>query len=1068
MASLVIQAAVSYAVSWAISQLTPTQNVQGPRLSNLKVQTSTYGNSIPRVYGAARMAGNMIWSLPILETSHKQTSGGKGGGGPGVTQETYTYSQTFAVAVCDGPIVGIRKIWANGELIYNVDSAASVSVVGAAGQWSSLALYNGSETQTADPTIQTYVGAANTPAYRGTAYVVFDGMQLEKYGNRPPNLEFEVVAHGSVSSPVVVRNVTSVAIPGIGDLAYVYSGIAKNGTVTFVSCQTTITSVSRYTATFDLDMNFLSHTPPQSSYPYSLPTNGSFVQNNPRWYYSGGGLSGYQFTSSAAAWTDVDTYFGFGATYSGHSFYWPAEFLTVGYSYPGAASMYAGGYIWIATDMYNVANNYLARYGFTDGVPNSNADFARPLPGDNTTPARYEPLLYDDIIGRRLYVQMYAQGAGITDHLLFRYDYDGNRLNTWTFPKATYPNFPGVFAVSDGRYCSVGGVYGVTGYQAHPGFVADIHDDDTFTVVTASATPPTYGLPSVTGLRGVALSITATVVYGGVVTATPQNVSDVLAAEVALVAPLTAGDIDATSVTDTIDGYVVAQRQSVRASIEPLGQMFYFDAVESDNKIKFVKRGGAVSVVIPEDDLAAHGYGSQMPDQIVTTRKQEVDLPLEVSVGYMASGSGYQQGAQYSRRLTTNSVRVDSLTYAASLSDAKAKNVADVMLYSAWAAREVFKFVTSREYSYLDPTDIVQTSKGPITYTMRLTSKDEQNGMETWEAEAEDVSVYTQSSSSSATPPSPVTITQFGPTDLLLMDIPLLRDADDGYGFYAAACGLLSGWSGAALYKSTDNEASWYAFGDGLFNPSAIGQASTALGSFAANIFDETNSVTVVLAYGTMSSTTEVNVLNGANAVLIGDEVLQFKTATLVATNTYTLTGLLRGRRGTEWAVGTHAIGDRVALLSSTTTYRLSDGSSELGLTRQYKGVSFGTALSDATSQDFADTGVCLKPYSPVHVGGGRNAAGDLTLTWQRRTRVGGAWNDYVDASLGETSESYEVDVMSGSTVKRTITGISSPTTSYTAAQQTTDFGSPQSSVTVNVYQISSTVGRGYAGNGVV
>jgi hypothetical protein len=65
---------------------------------------------------------------------------------------------------------------------------------------------------------------------------------------------------------------------------------------------------------------------------------------------------------------------------------------------------------------------------------------------------------------------------------------------------------------------------------------------------------------------------------------------------------------------------------------------------------------------------------------------------------------------------------------------------------------------------------------------------------------------------------------------------------------------------------------------------------------------------------------------------------------------------------------------------------------------------------------------------------------------------------------LSEEAERYEVEIMQGVTLKRTIIGLTTPTTIYTAAQQVTDFGSAQSSVLVNVYQLSAAVGRGYAG----
>lgn len=57
------------------------QNIEGPRIDDLSVQTSTYGAPIPLVYGTMRISGNVIWSTPLKETrTVKRSSGGKGGG----------------------------------------------------------------------------------------------------------------------------------------------------------------------------------------------------------------------------------------------------------------------------------------------------------------------------------------------------------------------------------------------------------------------------------------------------------------------------------------------------------------------------------------------------------------------------------------------------------------------------------------------------------------------------------------------------------------------------------------------------------------------------------------------------------------------------------------------------------------------------------------------------------------------------------------------------------------------------------------------------------------------------
>jgi hypothetical protein len=46
--------------------------------------------------------------------------------------------------------------------------------------------------------------------------------------------------------------------------------------------------------------------------------------------------------------------------------------------------------------------------------------------------------------------------------------------------------------------------------------------------------------------------------------------------------------------------------------------------------------------------------------------------------------------------------------------------------------------------------------------------------------------------------------------------------------------------------------------------------------------------------------------------------------------------------------------------------------------------------------------------------------------------------------------------------------GLNSPTAEYSAAEQTSDFGSLQSSVAVKIYQLSGIVGRGYPKDAVI
>jgi hypothetical protein len=171
------------------------QDYQGPRLGDLSVQTSTEGASLPLVYGTMRIAGNVIWSTGLTEASKKKDVGGGSGGG-GNSYTTYSYSTDCAVALCEGTITGVSRIWADTKLIYDASYTAKLEALRASNK-SKIRVYTGSETQLCDPLIQAVEGT--DLAYRGTAYVVFEDLQLADYGNRLPNFSFEVVKNGSLS-----------------------------------------------------------------------------------------------------------------------------------------------------------------------------------------------------------------------------------------------------------------------------------------------------------------------------------------------------------------------------------------------------------------------------------------------------------------------------------------------------------------------------------------------------------------------------------------------------------------------------------------------------------------------------------------------------------------------------------------------------------------------------------------------------------------------------------------------------------------------------------------------------
>ncbi len=178
------------------------RDTSGPRLTSLAGLGSTEGAALPRVYGRARIGGQMIWATRFLEST-TSSGGGKGGSGGGGVQTSYYYYANFAIGLCEGPIADVRRIWADGK---EIDQTSF-----------NIRVYQGDETQEADPLIVAKEGADNAPAYRGLAYVVFEGMALADFGNRVPQLSFEVV-RPPAGLPAMLRAVD--VIPGAGEFAY--------------------------------------------------------------------------------------------------------------------------------------------------------------------------------------------------------------------------------------------------------------------------------------------------------------------------------------------------------------------------------------------------------------------------------------------------------------------------------------------------------------------------------------------------------------------------------------------------------------------------------------------------------------------------------------------------------------------------------------------------------------------------------------------------------------------------------------------------------------------------------
>lgn len=699
-------------------------NQEGPRLDDLRLQTSTFGANIPKIYGTVRTDCNVIWGTNYVEhvTTEKQ-GGGKGGGGGGVTTTSYTYSVSFAVGICQGPISGIGRAWADGKLI---DLSKH-----------DYTLYYGTETQTPDPFIEGIEGSGNVPAYRGLAYIVFKNFYVTDYGNRIPNLSFEVT----------------------------------------------------------------------------------------------------------------------------HS----------------------------TTDLKTIVE------------------------------------------------------------------------------------------------------------------------------------------------------------------------------EISLDAGLEEIEFDASGIQDiTIPGYITSGEKTRRSQIEQLQLLYVFDGIEKNGQAVFKQRDFSKVIAVPLEAMGV-SEGTSDAESYTVTRMDERELPARLTVKYLSADKDYQQGVMTAFRQLTQSRNEKTIDAAFVLGDAKAKSLADTRLYEAWVGRTKYEFSLGSAYAHILPGDILELNLASERKALVAVSKISYGkpGIIKIQAESTYASTYTVVTRDVDPEPEVQPAPAATAITVDFLDIPQLPGdvgATEDTMYVAATASV---YYGASVFRSNDNGLT-YSLNLYRIPLATMGVTSSALGNGPTAFWDYANTLDVVLSSGTLESRQALDVLNGFNAALVGNEIIQFRTAILIAPNTYRISGLLRGRLGTEQKMSGHGIGERFVLLSSSTLGKLTIPSSDWFQTRLFR---VGPATLPMTNSLYQDKqvncqGRAALPLSPCHVRGVRDDGGNLTISWIRRTRSDGIWKDYVDVPLGEKSEVYEIEVMNGEAVKRTLRTTVS-TAYYSASDQIADFGSVQAQVKVRIYQLSETRGRG-------
>lgn len=528
-------------------------------------------------------------------------------------------------------------------------------------------------------------------------------------------------------------------------------------------------------------------------------------------------------------------------------------------------------------------------------------------------------------------------------------------------------------------------------------------------------------------------------------------------------------ELSVTDMTSDVSGFIIGRPTTARAAIEPLARTFMFDAAEVDNRIVFASYPKTAAATLADSDLAAHEATSKRVDKVRVSRAQELDLPREVSVEYIDPARDYQAGVQRARRLSTPSQSVNVMAMPMVLSADRAKQAAEVELARSWQDRGRYDFSVSLKLAALAPGDVVNLPVSDVIRQVAIDSIEFGGGVLQCSGRGYSSLVYDSVAVGDVGSLPGQVIAAPGNTILHLLDLPSVSSSDgQSPVLYMAAAGETAAWSGAVIYVSDD--------GGGSYQEMAVVQAVAVMGTVESLVepgptafWDEKNSISVMLVQPLMEleSRSALAILNGGNAALVGDEIIQFREAVLEVDGSYTLKGLLRGRRGTEYAMSSHAIGERFILLEGGRLTARDTAFANIGRSLLYKALSSGQAIGEVTGQTFTYHAHNLKPFAPVHLQAVRNGAGDITVSWVRRARLSGEWRDHVDVALDEAIEAYELEILSGGDVVRMLTVGASQAT-YTSAQQTTDFGAPQTSVSFRLYQVSQVVGRGWPASAIL
>ena len=984
------------------SQFGPTQRAYGPKLTDLKITGTAYGDTIPWIAGHPRNAGQIWWASDRREIA---TTEDVGKGGPSASYTSYTYELDLLIGLTDCQIGAVTRIWHNGKLVWtNLAAADDPSRIASEGTdlWRRITIYTGASDQLPDPTYETAVGVGNAPAYRGRGAVFLEGLQL---GGPPailPNLTFEIAMDTAPADDIVLRwqneAITEIVFK---DQFFERAGPAvitqvedevRVGLVDDVD--TTIYRFSLVGAYLGTDTRTVDDTFPG-------PTGGSSPVTSPCGMIGGDPL---RICASNRG------------TLPASALILPIGTLNAGVGITGtdlADVLPANEYVGVISMGCNDSQHCVIYTAPVSPIPGASViDKWYLVQWDGTTASivRQGTLAANFSTASMYFSRTGDASVGACSAL------ENDNLHVWICNAGSID----MYRLDDDNVMRLKGHLDSTNDGLTTAYAKSIHARDGYCVVVGGWNSTESRFES---YRRAGETI---------VEATLQDTVDRLLA----LAQMPAGTTDTTAlaaITKPVRALTVAQTSTVRSTLELLAAGYYFDTFATD-KLYFVPRAAASAMTISAADMGC-GIDEAAPDLLPMTVGNDGEIPAQIAISYLNVDADYNVATEQSDRGGDGQITTNPMQMALGFTSSEAKGIADAMALDGYASRISGSLTLPLVYAKLAPTDVVTVPDAAgNTYRVRLVQRKDSGALLEFAWVSDDATAVISAGTTSTDYTPSVTVSRPAATVMTLMDIPILRDADDAPGIYVAARGDGGTYPGSRILSSPDG-VTYETEGD-ITASAVLGEVTAYLTDWTGgNVFDESGSVTVDVDIGTLSSSTRDALLDSdANAALVGNEIIQFRIATLVSAGIYKLTGLLRGRRGTEWAMTGHANGEDFVLLRTAGLLRAAMTAPDIGTQRYWKGVTLGRSVTSATPQLFTDTGRALLPLAPLNLRVDTSVDGLYTVTWSRRTRYAYRWPGTTDLPLGEASESYIARLYDGGSALIDTQTVSSASVTFSSA----------------------------------